>query len=96
MVAPDFQVGNRGGENTLAVAIAYRAIQNGFDALLVTRGTSQGRPHSGAWLVPVFAGRAFARRDRCLTSGADDAKLFRVVNDRHRNKRAMIFITTRH
>jgi DNA replication protein DnaC len=112
-LAPDFVTEGRcvifggkpgRGKTHLAIAIAYRAIQNGFDALFVT----------AAELIDELAG-AF-RRGRLadtlaryvhpavlivaevgyLTYGTDAANmLYHVVNDRHRKKRAMIFTTNK-
>jgi DNA replication protein DnaC len=112
-LAPDFVTEGRclifggkpgRGKTHLAVAIAYRAIQNGFDALFVT----------AAELIDDLSaafrgGRLTDTLDRYLhpavlvvdeigylTYGTDAANmLFHVVNDRHRKKRAMVFTTNK-
>jgi DNA replication protein DnaC len=69
----------------LAVAIAYRAIQNGFEARFAAAVAAYTHP---AVLVVDEVGY--------LTYGTDAANmLFHVVNDRHRNKRSMIFTTNK-
>jgi DNA replication protein DnaC len=92
------------GKTHLAVAIAYRAIQNGFDALFVT----------AAELIDDLsrASRRGDLRERLvlythpqvlvidevgyLTYGDDAANvLFHVVNERHLKRRAMIFTTNK-
>jgi len=92
------------GKTHLAIAIAYRAIQNGFDALFAT----------AAELIDELsaAGRAGQLRDAIgrytrpdvlvvdevgyLTYGTDAANvLFHVVNERHLQHRAMIFTTNK-
>jgi DNA replication protein DnaC len=92
------------GKTHLAVAIAYRAIQNGFDALFVTAAEliddlsaafREGR------LVDALAlytrpGVLIVDEVGYLTYGTDAANmLFHVVNDRHRRRRAMIFTTNK-
>lgn len=92
------------GKTHLAVAIAYRAIQNGFDAYFVTaaaliddlsRASRAGR-----------LGEAIQRYTHphvlvidevgYLTYGTDAANvLFHVVNDRHLRRRSMIFTTNK-
>jgi DNA replication protein DnaC len=92
------------GKTHLAVAIAYRAIQNGFDALFVTAAELID-DLSGAFRAGRL-GDALARYVHpsvlivdevgYLTYGTDAANmLFHVVNDRHRKKRAMIFTTNK-
>jgi DNA replication protein DnaC len=92
------------GKTHLAVAIAYRAIQNGFDALFVTAAEFID-DLSRAFREGDFAS-ALARYTRqgllvvdeigYLTYGTDAANMiFHVVNDRHRRKRAMIFTTNK-
>ncbi len=92
------------GKTHLAVAIAYRSIQNGFDALFVT----------AAALIDdlSLAGRQGRLRERLavythphvlvidevgyLAYGDDAANvLFHVVNERHLKRRAMIFTTNK-
>jgi DNA replication protein DnaC len=67
------------GKTHLAVAVAYRAIQNGFDALFTT----------AAELIDDLSA-AF----RSYGTDAANM-LFHVVNDRHRRKRSMIFTTNK-
>jgi len=112
-LTPDFVTDGRGlilsgktgrGKTHLAIAIAYRAIQNGFDALFTTaaaliddlsRATRHGEMRS-----------ALARYTKpdvlvidevgYLTYGTDAANvLFHVVNDRHLRKLPMIFTTNK-
>jgi DNA replication protein DnaC len=92
------------GKTHLAVAIAYRAIQNGFDALFVT--AAELIDHlSAAFRAGCLADALATYLDPdvlivdevgYLTYGTDAANmLFHVVNDRHRKKRAMIFTTNK-
>jgi DNA replication protein DnaC len=112
-LAPDFVTEGRcmifggkpgRGKTHLAVAIAYRAIQNGFDALFVTAAELID-DLSAAFRAGRLA-EALARYVHpfvlvvdevgYLTYGTDAANmLFHVVNDRHRKKRAMIFTTNK-
>lgn len=113
LLAPDFVtegnsvilLGRPGrGKTHLAIAIAYRALQNGFDALFTT----------AAELIDDLsaASRAGKMRDALahylrphvlvvdevgyLTYGDDAANvLYHVVNDRHIRRRAMIFTTNK-
>jgi DNA replication protein DnaC len=92
------------GKTHLAVAIAYRAIQNGFDALFVT--AAELIDHLSAAFRQGQLAEALARYTAphvlvvdevgYLTYGTDAANmLFHVVNDRHRRKRSMIFTTNK-
>ena len=92
------------GKTHLAVAIAYRAIQNGFDARFVTAAEliddlsaafRAGRLADA--LVPYTHPDVLVVDEvGYLTYGTDAANmLFHVVNDRHRRKRAMIFTTNK-
>lgn len=113
LLAPDFVtegrsailVGKPGrGKTHLAIAIAYRALQNGFDALFTT----------AAALIEDLsaASRDGGMRDRLalyvkphvlivdevgyLAYGADAANvLYHLVNDRHIKRRAMVFTTNK-
>jgi DNA replication protein DnaC len=113
LLSPDFItegrsvifVGKPGrGKTHLAIAIAYRALQNGFDALFTT----------AAALIEDLteAGRAGKMRERLahymrphlllvdevgyLGYGDDAANvLYHVVNDRHIRRRAMVFTTNK-
>lgn len=92
------------GKTHLAVAIAYRAIQNGFDARFVT-GAELIDDLSAAFRAGLLADAltTYTHPDLLvvdevgyLTYGTDAANmLFHVVNDRHRRKRAMIFTTNK-
>jgi DNA replication protein DnaC len=114
LLSPDFVTEGRSvifegkpgrGKTHLAIAIAYRAMQNGFDALFVT----------AAELIDELsaAGRDGKLRDALarylrphvlvvdevgyLPQGDDAASvLYHVVNDRHIRKRSMIFTTNKH
>jgi DNA replication protein DnaC len=92
------------GKTHLAVAIAYRAIQNGFDALFVTAAeliddlSAAFRNGRLAAALARYVHPAVLIVDEVgyLTYGTDAANmLFHVVNDRHRKKRAMIFTTNK-
>jgi DNA replication protein DnaC len=92
------------GKTHLAVAIAYRAIQNGFDARFVTAAeliddlsiAFRGGGFSDALATYVHPGVLVVDEVGYLTYGTDAANmLFHVVNDRHRKKRAMIFTTNK-
>src|SRR6059036_2558473 len=92
------------GNTHLAVAIAYRAIQNGFDALFVTAAElidDLSAAFRSGRLAEVLAtyvqpGVIIVDEVGYLTYGTDAANmLFHVVNDRHRKKRAMIFTTNK-
>ena len=98
-------VGKTGrGKTHLAVAIGYRAIQNGFEALFVTAAELID-DLSAAFRAGRFA-NALARYTQphllvvdevgYLTYGTDAANmLFHVVNDRHKRKRSMVFTTNK-
>ena len=92
------------GKTHLAVAIAYRAIQNGFDALFTTaaalidelsRASREGR------LLEALAAYTHPHvlvidEVGYLAYGSDAANvLFHVVNDRHLHRRSMIFTTNK-
>jgi DNA replication protein DnaC len=92
------------GKTHLAVAIAYRAIQNGFDALFVTAAeliddlSAAFREGRLAAALTIYNHPALLVVDEVgyLTYGTDAANmLFHVVNDRHRRKRSMIFTTNK-
>lgn len=110
LLSPDFVTEGRSvilegkpgrGKTHLAIAIAYRAIQNGFDALFTTAAELIER------LSTETLGDALADYVRphvlvvdevgYLTYGSDAANvLYHVVNDRHIRRRAMIFTTNKH
>ena len=92
------------GKTHLSVAIAYRAIQHGSDALFVTAAElidDLSAAFRSGRLADALA--AYLQPDVLivdevgyLTYGTDAANmLFHVVNDRHRKKRAMIFTTNK-
>ena len=92
------------GKTHLAVAIAYRAIQNGFDALFVTAAqlidelSAAFRSGRLAEALATYTHPSVLVVDEVgyLTYGTDAANmLFHVVNDRHRRKRSMIFTTNK-
>src|SRR5438876_5114012 len=92
------------GKTHLAVAIAYRAIQNGFDALFVAAAeliddlSAAFREGRLAAALATYTHPALLVVDEVgyLTYGTDAANmLFHVVNDRHRRKRSMIFTTNK-
>jgi len=92
------------GKTHLAVAIAYRAIQLGCDALFVTAAeliddlSAAFRSGRLADALARYVHPAVLVIDEVgyLTYGTDAANmLFHVVNDRHRKKRAMIFTTNK-
>lgn len=92
------------GKTHLAVAIAYRAIQNGFDARFVTAAeliddlSAAFRSGRLAEALASYVQPSVLVCDEVgyLTYGTDAANmLFHVVNDRHRKKRAMIFTTNK-
>ncbi len=92
------------GKTHLAVAIAYRAIQNGFEALFVTAAelidelSAAFRSGRLAEALARFTHPHVLVVDEVgyLTYGTDAANmLFHVVNDRHKRKRSMIFTTNK-
>ena len=92
------------GKTHLAIAIAYRAIQNGFDARFVTAAeliddlSAAFRGGRLAETLATYTHPAVLVVDEVgyLAYGTDAANmLFHVVNDRHRKKRAMIFTTNK-
>jgi len=92
------------GKTHLAVAIAYRAIQNGFDALFVTAAELIDKLSAAFRQGQLSEGLAAYTHPHVLvvdevgylTYGTDAANmLFHVVNDRHKRKRSMIFTTNK-
>jgi DNA replication protein DnaC len=92
------------GKTHLAIAIAYRAIQNGFDAFFTTAATliddlsSAFRAGQLAEALQTYTHPAVLVVDEVgyLTYGTDAANmLFHVVNERHRRRRSMIFTTNK-
>jgi DNA replication protein DnaC len=92
------------GKTHLAVAIGYRAIQNGFETLFTTaaeliedlsNGSKQGHLQES---LTTYTHPHVLVIDEVgyLTYGPDAANvLFHVVNDRHLRKRPMIFTTNK-
>jgi DNA replication protein DnaC len=92
------------GKTHLAVAISYRAIQNGFDALFTTAAelidslSAAFRESRLAQTLATYTHPSLLVVDEVgyLTYGTDAANmLFHVVNERHRRKRSMIFTTNK-
>ena len=92
------------GKTHLSVAIAYRAIQNGFDALFVTAAeliddlSAAFRQGRFVEALARYTHPAVLVVDEVgyLTYGTDAANmLFHVVNDRHRRRRSMVFTTNK-
>jgi len=92
------------GKTHLAVAIAYRAIQNGFDAFFTTAASliddlsAAFREGQLAQALQAYTHPAVLVVDEVgyLTHGTDAANmLFHVVNERHRRRRSMIFTTNK-
>ena len=112
-LSPDFVTDGRSliltgkpgrGKTHLAVAIAYRAIQNGFDALFSTAAaliddlSSASRAGRLRDALAHYVRPAVLVIDEVgyLTYGPDAANvLFHVVNERHLRKRPMIFTTNK-
>jgi DNA replication protein DnaC len=93
------------GKTHLAVAIAYRAIQNGFDALFVTAAeliddlSAAFRAGRLAEALARYVSPDVLVIDEVgyLTYGTDAANmLYHVVNDRHRRRRSMVFTSNKH
>lgn len=92
------------GKTHIAVAIAYRAIQNGFDALFVTAAELID-DLSGAFREGGLADalNRYVHPDLLvvdeigyLTYGTDAANmLYHVVNDRHRRRKSMVFTSNK-
>src|SRR5947199_2953635 len=92
------------GKTHLAIAIAYRAIQNGFDALFTTATaliedlSATTRAGKLRPVLPTYTHPAVLVIDEVgyLGYGADAANvLFQVVNDRYLHHRPMIFTTNK-
>ena len=92
------------GKTHLAVALAYRAIQNGFEALFTTAAalveelSVAARDSRLAKMLPAYTRPGVLVIDELgyLTYGPDAANvLFHVVNERHLRKRPMVFTTNK-
>jgi DNA replication protein DnaC len=92
------------GKTHLAVAIAYRAIQNGFEALFTTAAaliddlSRASREGSLVQALTTYTHPQLLVIDEVgyLSYGDDAANvLFHVVNDRHLRKRPMVFTTNK-
>src|SRR5262249_27288158 len=112
-LAPDFVTEGRSlilagksgrGKTHLAIAVAYRAIQNGFDAFFTTAAaliddlSAAFRAGELANALPTYTHPAVLVVDEVgyLTYGTDAANmLFHVVNERHRRHRPLIFTTNK-
>ena len=113
-LSPDFVTDGRNvvfhgkpgrGKTHLAVAIGYRAIQNGFDALFVTAAeliedlSRASRDNELADALARYVAPHVLIVDEVgyLTYGHDAANvLYHVVTKRHQAKRAMIFTSNKH
>ena len=114
LLAPDFVTEGRSvillgkpgrGKTHLAIAVAYRALQNGFDARFTTAAeliddlsaaSRDGRLRE-ALATYVRPHVLVVDEVGYLTYGDDAANvLYHVVNDRHIRRRAMIFTTNKH
>jgi DNA replication protein DnaC len=92
------------GKTHLAIAIAYRAMQNGFDALFTTAAaliedlSAAGRDGTLQHALARYMKPHVLVVDEVgyLAYGDDAANvLYHVVNDRHIRRRAMIFTTNK-
>jgi DNA replication protein DnaC len=113
LLAPDFVTEGRSvilegkpgrGKTHLAIAIAYRAMQNGFDALFTTAAelienlSTAGRDGEMREALATYVRPHVLIVDEVgyLSYGADAANvLYHVVNDRHIRRRAMVFTTNK-
>ena len=113
MLAPDFVTEGRSvilegkpgrGKTHLAVAIAYRAMQNGFDARFTTAAELiddlSSATRDGTWrdvLAEYVRPHVLVVDEVGYLAYGDDAAnvLYHVVNDRHIKRRAMVFTTNK-
>jgi DNA replication protein DnaC len=113
LLAPDFVTEGRSvilegkpgrGKTHLAIAIAYRAMQNGFDALFTTAAeliddlsaaSRDGRMREA--LATYVRPHVLVVDEVGYLAYGDDAAnvLYHVVNDRHIKRRAMLFTTNK-
>ena len=114
LLTPDFVTEGRSlilegkpgrGKTHLAIAIAYRAMQNGFDALFTTAAeliddlSAAGREGRLREALARYMRPHVLIVDEVgyLAYGDDAANvLYHVVNDRHIRRRAMIFTINKH
>jgi DNA replication protein DnaC len=93
------------GKTHLAIALAYRAMQNGFDALFTTAAelidelsaaSKDGRLRDA--LARYIKPHVLVVDEVGYLPYGDDAAsvLYHVVNDRHIRRRAMVFTTNKH
>ena len=112
-LGPDFVIEGRSlilygktgrGKTHLAVAIGYRAIQNGFETLCTTAAelveelsNASKRGHLQEALLTYTRPHVLVVDEVGYLTMLPDAAnvLFHVVNDRHLRKRAMIFTTNK-
>lgn len=92
------------GKTHLAVALGYRAIQNGFDALFVTAAqlidqlsAAFGQGNMAQALRPYTSPDVLIVDEVGYLSYSNDAAnmLFHVVNERHRCCKSMVFTTNK-
>lgn len=92
------------GKTHLAISIAYRAIQNGFDALFVTAAAlidelSRAAAEGGLQVAlhRYVAPHVLVVDEVGYLAYGDDAAnvLFHVVNERHLRRRSMVFTTNK-
>ncbi|MEB2314180.1 MAG: ATP-binding protein [Sorangiineae bacterium] len=114
LLAPDFVTEGRPaillgkpgrGKTRLASAVAYRALQNGFDARFATAAglidelsvaSRAGRMRDA--LAPYLRPHVLIVDEVGCSSGSADAAnvVYHVVNERHIRRRAMVFTTNKH
>jgi DNA replication protein DnaC len=114
LLAPDFVTEGRSvillgkpgrGKTHLAIAIAYRAVQNGFEALFTTAAaliedlssaSRDGALHEA--LTRYLRPHVLVVDEVGYLAYGDDAAnvLYHVVNERHIRRRAMLFTTNKH
>lgn len=114
LLAPDFVTEGRSvilegkpgrGKTHLAIAIAYRALQNGFDALFTTAAelidhlsaaSRDGRMRET--LASYVRPHVLVVDEVGYLAYGDDAAnvFFHVINERHIRRRAMVFTTNKH
>lgn len=114
LLAPDFVTEGRSvillgkpgrGKTHLAIAIAYRALQNGFEASFTTAAeliddlslaSREGRMRDA--LTRYLRPHVLVVDEVGYLSYGDDAAnvLYHVVNERHTRRRSMVFTTNKH